>query len=374
MTRPRLRLRMPGAGGGPSSGGALPVRTEAVAAAVIVVVGIGVATQSPVATSVAAFTMVWILMGQSWNIVSGMAGPLALGQAAFFGTADLLSLLLHTQYGLNTYLAIAAAILVCAALAALVGAATLRLPAFFFAIASLMVPLILQAIAEYRGYYQVLRPSYEQNTPSQFWWSGPFAYVVIGAVLVAAVAALTAFMARRRIGRFFVAIRENQRAAEASGVPTTRYKLYAFVIAAVVAGLAGCLYAQLTFVFDPTDAFDPSISVLALVVALVGGAGTVLGPVIGGLIVIPAQQLTHTYLHQAPGLDQIGYAVLLLLVALWFPRGVYPTVVTALRRRRAQRQARDPGAAAPAATIGTWGTSAKQGTTASASDQQETVG
>lgn len=347
MSGPKLpRWRRPGPLGTVALGGSRAVRIEAVASAGIAAFAVVVATRSPVLASVAAFTMVWILMGQSWNIVSGMAGPLALGQAGFFGTADFLSLQLHIGVGLNTYVAIGVALIVCAVLAALIGIATLRLPAFFFAIASLMIPLILQALVEYRGYYQVLRPTYQRNTPTQFWWSGPFAYAVAGAVLVGVVAFLTAFIARRRIGRFFVAIRENERAAAASGIPTTRYKLYAFVIAGVIAGVAGALYAQLTFVFDPTDAFDPSVSVLALVVALVGGAGTVLGPVVGGLIVIPAQQLSHTYLHQAPGLDRIGYAVVLLIVAMWFPRGVYPTlaslVVSARRRAGRARRPENP--------------------------------
>jgi branched-chain amino acid transport system permease protein len=92
-------------------------------------------------------------------------------------------------------------------------------------------------------------------------------------------------------------------------------------------------------VFDPLDALDPSVSVQALVVVLVGGAGTVVGPVLGGVIIIPLTQLARTYLYQLPGLDQIAYAVLLLVVALWFPRGAYPTVARALRNRKARRAA-----------------------------------
>jgi branched-chain amino acid transport system permease protein len=148
------------------------------------------------------------------------------------------------------------------------------------------------------------------------------------------VAVLTAVIAQRKIGRYFVAIRENSRAAEASGVPVFQYRLYAFLIASVIAAIAGALYGQLTFVFDPIDAFDPSVSIEALVVALVGGAGTVVGPVLGGMIVVPAAQLARTYLYQEAGLDQIGYAILLLIVALWFPSGAYPTIAAAVRRRR----------------------------------------
>ena len=315
-------------------GGMRHANVEAAVVVVIAIVAIGVAQSTALAATICAFTLVWMLMGQSWNIISGMAGPLALGQAAFFGTSDFLSIWLHTNAHMNTWVAILLGLLASAAMAAVIGAAALRLPFFYFAIASLLVPLILQSLAEYGGFYELLRPTYESNNPGQFWWNGPFAYVVVGAIAVSLVAVFTARLGNARMGRFFMAIRENQRAAEASGVPTSRYKVYAFVIAAVIAGFAGVLYGQLTFVFDPTSVFDPTVSIEALVIALVGGAGTVLGPAIGALIVVPATELTLTYLSQAPGLNEIAYALLLFVVAMWFPRGAYPTVATWVGRHR----------------------------------------
>lgn len=311
-------------------------RYELLAVVVLVVVLAVSGIAAPDFATTAAFTTTFILLGQSWNLISGLAGPLALGQAAFFGLTDFVVLLLRT-HGVNQYVGISAGILGSLLLALIVGTATLRLPGFFFAIASLMVPLIAQAVILYFGFFQVERPFAADNAPGDFYFTEPGPYVVVGGLLVILAAVLTMTIAGRRMGRYFVAIRENQRAAEASGVPTFRYKLYAFLIAAVIASLAGALYGQLTFVFDPLDAFDPSVSVQALVLTLVGGAGTVLGPVLGGLIIVPAAQLARTYLYQLPGLDQISYAVLLLIVALWFPRGAYPTIALALRRRRARR-------------------------------------
>ena len=321
------------------------MRHAKVEAGVVALIAVGCilfAQAGSLQLTIAAFTLVWLLMGQSWNIISGMAGPLALGQAAFFGTSDFLSIWLHTNAGLNTWLAILLALLASAAMAAVLGALALRLPFFYFAIASLMVPLILESLAEYGGFYQLLRPSYPSATFAQFWWPTAYAYVIIGAIAVTLVAVFTARLGGVRTGRFFLAIRENQRAAEATGVPTSRYKVYAFVLSAVIAGFAGILYGQLTYVFDPTSVFDPSISIEALVIALVGGAGTILGPAIGAIIVVPATELTLTYLSQAPGLNNIAYAILLFAVAMWFPRGVYPTVaakVSAVRQRRRQAAA-----------------------------------
>jgi branched-chain amino acid transport system permease protein len=316
-------------------------RRELVAVTVLVIITIGLGTVSPVLATTAAFTMTFILMGQSWNLISGLAGPLALGQAAFFGITDFSVLVLRTA-GVNQYVGILVGVAASLLLALIVGLATLRLPGFFFAIASLMVPLIIQAVILYFGYFQVERPFNVNDDPGDFYFTDPWSYLLIGGILVIIVAALTAVISGRKIGRYFVAIRENQRAAEAAGIPVFRYKIYAFLIASVFASLAGAFYGQLTFVFDPLDAFDPSVSVQALVVALVGGAGTVLGPVLGGLIIIPAAQFARTYLYQLPGLDQISYAVLLLIVALWFPRGAYPTVALYLRNRRARRASRPP--------------------------------
>lgn len=325
-------------------------RWELLGVLVLVVTMVLIGHNTPALASVAAFTMAFTILGQSWNMVSGLAGPLALGQAAFFGISDFLTLWLNSQHHLNQYLGILLGIVASLAIAGIVGLATLRLPSFFFAIASLMVPLVLQALILYYGFFQVERPFRLTSQPGDFYFTAVYSYVLIGALLVVATAVVTAVVAQRRIGRYFVAIRENSRAAEASGVPTFRYRLYAFLIGSVLAAIAGALYGQLTFVFDPLDAFDPSVSIEALVVVLVGGAGTVVGPVLGAMIVVPASQLARTYLHQAAGLDQIGYAVLLLIVALWFPSGAYPTIAHYVRRVRTRRQkGRDDRAPDPAA-------------------------
>lgn len=320
---------------------------EAGVVGLIAIACIVVAQGGSLPLAIAAFTLVWLLMGQSWNIISGMAGPLALGQAAFFGTSDFLSIYLHTNAGMNTWLAILCGLLASAAMATLVGAMALRLPFFYFAIASLIVPLILESLAQYWGFYEVLRPSYPNATFAEFWWPTANAYVIVGAIAVTLVAVFTAWLSRARTGRFFLAIRENQRAAEASGVPTSRYKVYAFVIASLIAGFAGVLYGQLTYVFDPTSVFDPSVSIEALVICLVGGAGTVLGPAIGAIIIVPASQLTLTYLSQSPGLNDIAYAILLFAVAMWFPRGIYPTIAAKIRAARQQHRSSAVAVGAP---------------------------
>lgn len=310
---------------------------EAIVGTVLVLAVIFWGGTSTFAASTAAFLMVWVLMAQGWNLLSGFAGPLALGQAAYFGLADFLTLFLLEKYGLTQYAGAAIGIVVAVGVAAIIGGITLNKPGFFFSITSLLVPLILQAVVIYFGFYEVERKFFPSANLAMFWFPDSYPYVVVGGILVVMAVFGTSIMRRRRMGRFLIAHRENARAAESAGVPTFRYKMAAYMMAAALAALAGVLYAQLTFIFDPNDAFDPTVSVQALLLPLVGGVGTVLGPILGGVIVVPAQQFLRTYVQQYPGLDLVSYALLLLVVSLWLPQGAYPAardLVLRLARRR----------------------------------------
>ena len=238
------------------------MRHAKVEAGVVALIAVGCilfARAGSLQLTIAAFTLVWLLMGQSWNIISGMAGPLALGQAAFFGTSDFLSIWLHTNAGLNTWLAILLALLASAAMAAVLGALALRLPFFYFAIASLMVPLILESLAEYGGFYQLLRPSYPSATFAQFWWPTAYAYVIIGAIAVTLVAVFTARLGGVRTGRFFLAIRES---LQGRGDLALRFRDIAAGLrrnAVLLAHARDCLHDVLSAFHDanPTTPYAP---------------------------------------------------------------------------------------------------------------------
>ena len=324
----------------------MPYRTAFVGVGLLVLVGL-YASRSESSAQVASFMVVWALLGMSWNLISGYAGPISLGQGAFFGVTSFTTTLLMRDYDLTPYVGILVGIVLSVALAAFVGYLTLRLSGLYFALATLTVPLTLGVLVRYFGYYEIARP-YLGNSIAYFQFNESLPYYVIGALLVTLVMFFTAWLEDTRLGRYFVAIRENERAAEASGVPTFRYKMYAFLMAAVVAALAGGIYSQLAFVLSPDDVFNPLVSVQALLVVLVGGAGTVLGPVLGALVVIPGGEFMARRFDQLPGLDRAAYAVLLLAVAFWSPRGLYPYVVKVLervwpRRRRVAAEVEERG-------------------------------
>lgn len=328
--------------------------------AALLLLGAAFAGSSETNAQMAATTAVWALMAIGWNIVSGYAGPLSLGQGAFFGLTWFLSTLLFADHGLTPYLGILAGVVASVVLAAVIGMATLRLSGLYFALATLTIPLIMGTLSRYFDWFEITRP-FKGESLGYFQFNTSFPYYVTAAVLVLLGLVFTAHLQTTRTGRYFVAIRENERAAEASGIPTFRYKLYAFLIAAVFASLAGGIYGQIAFVFTTEEAYSPIVSIQALLIVLIGGPGTVLGPVLGALIVIPVGQLTADNFSQLPGLNNLVYACVLLLVAFWARQGLYPLLArawdgaVAQRRRRGAESDRissePPAAAEPTAGV-----------------------
>jgi branched-chain amino acid transport system permease protein len=184
---------------------------EAIVIAAVVCAAILFGATGQFAATTAAFLMVWVLMAQGWNIISGFGGPLALGQAAYFGIADFVTLLLLDRYGVTQYVGILVGVAAALLIAFVVGGITLQKPAFFFAITSLLVPLILQAIIIYFGIFQIPRRLPPEPSLAMFWFADAFPYLVAGGLLVVITGFFTSSMRLRRMGRFLVANRENTR-------------------------------------------------------------------------------------------------------------------------------------------------------------------
>ncbi len=288
----------------------------------------------------AALAAVWCLMAMGWNIISGYAGPLSLGQGAFFGLTAFFTTMLFARFNLSPFVGILVGVVVSVLVALGIGLLTLRLSGLYFALATLTIPLIIGVLTKYFGFYEITRP-YVGQSVAYLQFDSSVAYYIIAAVLVVLGLFFTAYLSGTRTGRYFVAIRENPRAAEASGVPTSRYKLIAFLIGAAFSALAGGLYSQLAFVFNPDDVYSPLVSVQALLIVLIGGPGTVLGPLIGAAIVIPGGELLAQNFSQLPGLNNLAYAAVLFVVALFSKGGLYPLLEGLVGRLLGRR--RRPG-------------------------------
>jgi branched-chain amino acid transport system permease protein len=167
----------------------------------------------------------------------------------------------------------------------------------------------------------------------QFADSRAYYYLALGLVLVATIVVLA--LERSRLGAYLVAVREDEDAAEALGVDSFRCKLAAIVLSSFLTGVGGAFYANYLFSLQPNAVFGIPLSVDIIIRAVVGGAGTVAGPLLGSLILSPLAELARVYFAGggASGLHLVVYGLLLIGVVLFLPRGAYPSLRQALARR-----------------------------------------
>jgi branched-chain amino acid transport system permease protein len=272
------------------------------------------------------FTLIIALAAQGWNLLGGYGGQYSFGHAAFFGTGAYLTAILQVRYGMNAYPAFAAGI----ALAALVGLA-IGFMAFrsglrgsYFALVTLAFAEVFRVLANASevtgGAAGILITLRADPANFQFAERGTFLWVAAALVTLALVATLA--LERSRLGAQLVAVRENEAAAQALGVDVLAVKLRAIVLSAGMTGAAGGLYAQYFLYLDAQIAYGTWISVEALLAPIVGGAGTVFGPVLGAVLLHGIAEATKTVAGRIPGIDLVVYGIVLILVVRFPPRDI----------------------------------------------------
>jgi branched-chain amino acid transport system permease protein len=272
---------------------------------------------------------IFMMLGGAWNILSGYAGQLSLGHAAFFGTGAYVSTLLVNAYGISPWITLwiggAAALL----LSLPVGFICFRLQGPYFTIATIglaeALRLLVLHFREITNGAQGLTVPFRGNAPWQLQFDSKLPYYYVAMALAIAVLLVTRRMERSRLGHYLVAIGQNQDAAEALGIDSAQAKRRALALSAFLTGVGGVFYAQYTYVIHPDGAFGLGHSIQIALVAIVGGVGTILGPAIGAAIMELFIQSTQiVFAGQYPGLELMVYGGLLVTVILWQPRGVYP--------------------------------------------------
>ena len=296
------------------------------------------------AIRVVTLALLFAALGQAWNIVGGLANQISLGHAAFFGIGAYTSTLLLINFNLSPWLGMLAG----AALAALAAYAlsfpTMRLRGHYFALATLAFSEVLRVLssswASVTGGPAGLSVPYAPDSFAllQFKSTLPYYYIILGAlVLISAV-----FVAIRSsgLGYRLRAVKENIEAAEVVGVDTVRVKIIASVVSAALTAIVGTLYAQFTYFFDPETVFGiVPISIRAAIIAILGGAGTVIGPVIGAFFIIPVEELANSVLSaRAAGLSQLVFGIILIAIILIEPRGILAMISNGAARLRRGRK------------------------------------
>jgi len=284
----------------------------------------------------AIVALILCLASQGWNILGGYGGQYSFGHAAFFGTTAYLTAVLQARYGVNPYAAFAAGIVAAALVGFVIGFLSFRsgLRGSYFALVTLAFAEVFRVLANASeitgGAAGTLIRLDVRPENFQFAARGTFYWVVLGVVVLALL--LTRALERSRLGAQLVAVRENENAARALGVDALRVKLAAIALSAAITGAAGGLYAQYFLYIDSTIAYGTWISVEALLAPIVGGAGTVFGPVVGSLVLHSLSEATKTLAGRIPGIDLVIFGVVLILVVRFPPRDL-PGLLRLWRKR-----------------------------------------
>jgi len=314
------------------------VRPHLLALGAIVVVGLlAVAGVHDAVLLDLLFTLLlYAVLGQSWNWISGYAGNISFGHAIFFGCGAYAAALCVT-HGLSPWLAFGLGALVAAALALVTGFPTLALRGHYFSIATIAVAALIDAfvrvspwLGKANGFELPIAPGWANL---QFAQKGP--YVVLALALFALVQLATIGLERSRLGYYLRALRANHAAAASVGIDERRWKLIAFAWSAVMASAAGVLYAQYNLFVDPPSTIALAISIDIALIGVVGGIGTLWGPAVGALVyVVLAKGVALKFGGAGKGYDLVIYGAIICLIAALRPRGIVGTVVDAIRRRR----------------------------------------
>ncbi len=283
---------------------------------------------------------VWAVFGLSWNLLSGYTGLISFGHAAFFGVGAYAVALGQIHYDLSPWITIPIAAVLGGIAGLLIGFPTFRLQGHYFALAMLAYPLALLYVFEWLGLQEVTLPIKRDNPIAYMQFSDPRFYTLVALAMMLAAILLTRAIERSRFGMALLAIKQNEAAAEAAGINTLAWKLRAVTLSGAIAGAVGGFYAVVLLVVTPQSVFGMLVSAQALTVAMFGGVGTVWGPVIGSVILIPlAETLNAEAGSRFPGIQGVIYGLAIICVILLAPEGLFWKVRDFLRKRSAPQAA-----------------------------------
>jgi branched-chain amino acid transport system permease protein len=272
--------------------------------------------------------LIFISLGQAWNIVAGIGGQLSLGHSVFLGLGCYTTGILFNRYGIPPWIGGFAAMLLSLAVALVMGSMTLRMRGVFFALATVAVSLAMVQLARHfvdlTGGADGLALKFIGNSlwAMQARTPAPFLYAALA--FVVAYYWITRWLLASSFGLAMQAVRDDEVAAAAAGVAVFRTKLLGFMLSAAMTSLAAVLYLQFYMAIDPEAAFGLSQAIQLQLPALLGGLGTALGPIIGGAVMIFLSEITNWGSTKigVEGLDILVFGLMLLVVILRAPSGI----------------------------------------------------
>ncbi len=286
-----------------------------------------IAFSSPFYRDIGVTFLLAAISASAWNIVGGYAGQVSVGHSMFYGLGAYTPLLFYTLWGWPPIAGIPIGIVLSVALAVVIGLPTFRLSGHYFSMATIAVAELIRI---FFGTWTLVGAAIGLQGPARGrgWWDLTFRselpyYYMFLAVLALALG-VTFAVERRRFGFYLRAIKASERAARSLGVPVRQTKLQAFALSAAFTSTAGSLYAAKTGFIDPDSGFGILVSVQMVIIAALGGAGTLFGPLVGALILIPLQTAVNTkFGGGGSGLTFIVYGGIIVLIARFEPGGLH---------------------------------------------------
>ncbi|MFM8800741.1 MAG: branched-chain amino acid ABC transporter permease [Tagaea sp.] len=274
-------------------------------------------------------------LGQAWNIMMGFAGQLSLGHALYVGVGAYVSAALWTKFGIGPWAGVFLAVAVCVVVALSIGALGFRfgIEGVYFAMLTIAVAEFVRIAFDHMewtgkagGFFLPVRA----ETAGE-WWNlrgGPLLFYYLGLILMGGALALCAALRRSRLGHQWIAIREDEAAARALGIDAFRAKLAAVAISAAMTAVGGVFYAFYYNNLFPAQVFDMSRSIEMILAPIVGGIGTLFGPIVGAFVLTPLGEgliaATERAGLNAPGTKAVFYGFALMAIVYAVPSGVWP--------------------------------------------------
>lgn len=293
--------------------------------------------------NIIAFTYLMGGLASSWNIIGGFGGQHSLGHGVFFGIGAYMTAGLFVNYGWTPWLSMLIAAVTAAAVSALISWPTFRLRGPFFAIATLAFNEVAFVMANHfdsvtggpRGIMIPFKAGVENMIFKERW---QYALLMFG--FVAIVVAFSVWLRRSRLGYYLLAVREDEDSARASGIHVLSVKLQGMAISAAFTAIGGALFAMYLRFIDPPTIFNlQDIGVKFFLLSLIGGVGTVAGPLLGAALIIPFENILRVEFADAlPGFNLAVLGFLMVLAALFMKRGVVGAIQDLIQRRRNKRE------------------------------------
>ena len=293
-----------------------------------------------------ALVLLSAIGASAWNILGGYAGQISVGHAVFYGIGAYMPLLFYRLWELPPLAGMPAAIVLSLLVAILIGFPTFRLVGHYFSMATIAVAELVRIVVsnwDFVGAAIGLMGPATSRTVLDLSFKSSVPYYYIFLAVLAVVLAVTWRLARSRMGYYLRAIKAGERAARSLGVPVRRYKLFALLLSAGFTALAGSLYALMIGFVDPDSAFGLLVSVDMIIVAALGGAGTLFGPLLGAVILVPLREFTNSaFGGGGSGLTYILFGGIIMVISRFEPGGLMEMAQRLADRRR---QVRAPAAA-----------------------------